>query len=413
MRRLVSTSTSRSAAEIVEQPGQRGQVELVLEALTVGLEDDRKVAVLAGHLEQSLRLQPLLPERGALAGAAARDQGARPAFSRKRAPKRRAGELPHDEVLDLLRIRTTLRGRRLSASRRWNAIPSSDQMTSTSWPSASREPATRAIAQGAWTRPPSGDRTTSASRRSRRGTLDHDRPVGGDAVHRLLLLGQVGDEVLTRPGCRAGTGREGGLGFVGRKRRHQADELADCPAGLERPPGGVAVPERHVGGRSPRLGNHLHPVVLDVDDAPRAGAEQEDVTRPALVDHLLVELADSSAVREGHSEQPPVGDGASVGYSKLPSPRARGDGALDAVPGDPRAQLGEEVGGVATRQHVERRLERPRWPGRSKEALRRTTASRSAAFHGSTDTIDTTCWASTSRGCGGSASTRRPGPPSD
>ena len=43
-----------------------------------------------------------------------------------------------------------------------------------------------------------------------------------------------------------------------------------------------------------RLGDHLHPVVFDVDDAPRAGTEEEDVAWTALIHHLFVEFADTA-----------------------------------------------------------------------------------------------------------------------
>src|SRR5207237_843149 len=55
-------------AQPLEQLLQRRQVEDVLQALPIGLEDDRKGAVTARDLEQPLRLQPLLPERRALVG---------------------------------------------------------------------------------------------------------------------------------------------------------------------------------------------------------------------------------------------------------------------------------------------------------------------------------------------------------
>jgi hypothetical protein len=60
--------------ELHQQIRQTGHVEHVAQALAVGLEHDRELAVLLGHLEQRLRLQPLLPQRGALAGSCARDQ---------------------------------------------------------------------------------------------------------------------------------------------------------------------------------------------------------------------------------------------------------------------------------------------------------------------------------------------------
>ena len=57
-----------------EDPAERGQVEDVLEALAIRLEDDRELRVAAGDLEEALRLQALLPERRPLARAAARDE---------------------------------------------------------------------------------------------------------------------------------------------------------------------------------------------------------------------------------------------------------------------------------------------------------------------------------------------------
>jgi hypothetical protein len=60
--------------QVAQQLGQRGQVEHVPQALAVGLEDDREARVVAGDLEQALGLQPLLPERRALARVGAWDQ---------------------------------------------------------------------------------------------------------------------------------------------------------------------------------------------------------------------------------------------------------------------------------------------------------------------------------------------------
>ncbi len=93
-------------------PAQRGQdlderrdVEHVLQALAVGLEDDREGAEALRHLEEALRLQALLPERRALPRSAARDEQRPPGvLAEARAEERRAGELAHDGVLDALRV---------------------------------------------------------------------------------------------------------------------------------------------------------------------------------------------------------------------------------------------------------------------------------------------------------------------
>ena len=97
----------------------------------------------------------------------------------------------------------------------------------------------------------------------------------------------------------------------------------------------------------------------DVLDAPRRRAEREDVTDAGLVDHLLVELADPGAPLPGvaadqeHAEQAAVGDGAAAGDREPLRPRTGRELAGDAVPHQPRAQLGELVGGVATGEEVQ------------------------------------------------------------
>ena len=88
-----------------KQLRQAGQVEHVAQALAVGLEDDRELAVLLGDLEQRLRLQPLLPQRRALARTRARDQQrAAGVLTEARAEQRRGPELGDDPVLDLVGI---------------------------------------------------------------------------------------------------------------------------------------------------------------------------------------------------------------------------------------------------------------------------------------------------------------------
>ena len=71
-RRLDLDEVELARLEAVQDPRQRREVEDVLQALAVRLEDDRERRVAPSHLEERLRLQPLLPERR----AAARDGGA-------------------------------------------------------------------------------------------------------------------------------------------------------------------------------------------------------------------------------------------------------------------------------------------------------------------------------------------------
>ncbi len=76
-----------------------------------------------------------------------------------------------------------------------------------------------------------------------------------------------------------------------------------------------------------------------------------------LVDHLLVQLADPAAVREMDAEQAAVGDRARVRDRELARPLAGADDVLDAVPDDPRPQLGELLRRVAPVEHVEHVVE--------------------------------------------------------
>ncbi len=129
---------------------------------------------------------------------------------------------------------------------------------------------------------------------------------------------------------------------------------------LERAAGPIAFPEGHL----PRLagrGRHQHAVVGDLLDAPRRGAEHERLAGAALEDHLLVELADARRAGPGadeeDAEQAAVRNGAAVGNRHALGAFARADLAGDAVPGDARTELGEFIGGIAPRQHVEHPFE--------------------------------------------------------
>ena len=89
----------------MQQPLEGRQVEDVLQALAVGLEDDREGRVLARDLEERLRLQPLLPKRRPLIGPPPRNQQRpRRVLAEARSEERRVADLVDDQVLDLLGI---------------------------------------------------------------------------------------------------------------------------------------------------------------------------------------------------------------------------------------------------------------------------------------------------------------------
>ena len=132
-----------------------------------------------------------------------------------------------------------------------------------------------------------------------------------------------------------------------------ADERAERPAELERAARPVAVPERHL-ARLARRRRDGDPLERDVLDPPRRRAEHERLAGPALVDHLLVELADPRAVGQEHAEQAAVGDRAAGRDGEALGPVARPHGVGDPVPHDPGPQLGELLARVATGEQVER-----------------------------------------------------------
>ena len=150
------------------------------------------------------------------------------------------------------------------------------------------------------------------------------------------------------------------IASLARHRGDLAGELADRGAELGGPAEGVAGPE----GQPPGLaggGGDQHPVVGDVLDPPAGGAEGEHVADAGLVDHLLVELADPAdglLADEEDAEQPAVGDGAAAGDGEALGAGSAGQLAGDAVPDEPRSQLGELVAGVAPGEQVERRVVR-------------------------------------------------------
>ena len=112
------------------------------------------------------------------------------------------------------------------------------------------------------------------------------------------------------------------------------------------------MPERHLAGLARRRGDG-DALERDVLDAPRRRAEHERLAGTALVHHLLVELADPGAVGEEHAEQPAVGDRATARDGQPLGSVARPHGVVDAVPHEPRPQLGELLARIAPGEQVE------------------------------------------------------------
>ena len=112
------------------------------------------------------------------------------------------------------------------------------------------------------------------------------------------------------------------------------------------------MPERHLAGLAGRRGDD-DAFVGDVLDPPGRSAEQERLSRPALVHHLLVELTDPGAVGKEDAVEAPVGDRAATGDREPLCPGATAQRALHPVPHDARPELGELVGRVPAGQQIE------------------------------------------------------------
>src|SRR5690606_2101916 len=110
-------------------------------------------------------------------------------------------------------------------------------------------------------------------------------------------------------------------------------EASDGPAEFCRAADAIAFPERNA-ARLSESGTHQHAVVGDVFNSPAGGTEGEDVADPRLVDHLLVEFADSApacgavGADHEHPEQPAVGDGAARRHREPLCAGSPGDGSL-------------------------------------------------------------------------------------
>jgi hypothetical protein len=82
---------------------------------------------------------------------------------------------------------------------------------------------------------------------------------------------------------------------------HGTDEFTYCAAEFNGPPGLIAMPKRHP-TRHPRCGAYDYPIKSDVLNAPGGCPQNEGLTRASLINHLFVQLADTSAINQEHAE---------------------------------------------------------------------------------------------------------------
>ena len=186
--------------EPAQDPLQRREVEDVLQALAIRLEDDRKGAVVARHLEQALRLEALLPERRPLARTATRNEQRPPCvLTEPGAEQGRLPDLLHDEILDLL-------GREEQIRDRWGKIGLREMegdpvvRPDRLHLEAERVSQARAERHGPRRVHPGAERGQDAQSPVADlvpEPLDDDGPVGrDDATVRRGLVSEVGEQVL-------------------------------------------------------------------------------------------------------------------------------------------------------------------------------------------------------------------------
>ncbi len=344
-----------AGVQAAEQLLEAGKVEHVAQALAVGLEHDRELAVALRDLEQRLRLQPLLPERRAPARVGAREQeGTRGVLAEARAEQRRSGQLAHHELLERVGLdHHELRRRRLvrvgkvddDAVVRPDRVGLEAEVVTDPRGQRQRPRRVHAAAEGRQhAQAPIADLVAEA--------LHDHGPVGGHHPRGVALLAQEGREVAGRALVEVVLRRQLQRVAVHRLAREGADRLAELLGAAD----ALALPERH-GSRGARRRRDDHAVARDLLDSPGARPEEERLPRTRLVDHLLVQLAHAAAVGKMHAVEPAVGDRARVGHRQLAGAASGPDRVLHAVPDDPGAQLGELLARVTAIEHVEHAVE--------------------------------------------------------
>ena len=336
-----------AATDPAEDITQGRQVEDVREDLAIGLDEDREAAVARGDGEQIGGSLALLPQRR---------PGARPATRQEERPsgvlpepageQGAAGHLADDQVLQLIRIG---KEERFEHARGDLAVrqPDRDPVVGPDRldlgpepladPGLQRERPRRMDPATEWRQQDEPPVTELVAE-----SLDDDPPIGRQRADHLALVLEVGDEIFGRelveivigpkPGQdrrpSAGTPRELVLGL--------ANERPERPPQLDRPADGVAMPERQL-ARHTRRRRNRDPVVGDLLDPPARRAEGDDLADAALVDHLLVELADPPPGRPGLADhedavQPAVRDRAAARHGDDPGVSPARDDVGLAVP---------------------------------------------------------------------------------
>ncbi len=356
-RRLDLADANGAGANLRQELAKCRQVEHILQTLAVRFENDGKVRVARGDGEEVCGTLSLQPERRpSVRPATGEQERASGVLAESRSEEGRLTEPLEDESFDLLRRREEGfggRGFAAPSEAEGNPIVAPDGLDF--------EPCLPGEARLDGQRP--GGVDLRAERREDDYSpvaelveiaLDEDEPIVRHRTSSCALFFQVGDEVL---------GRE----LIQRARFAQtaecpgpvppqalvglAEEGAEGATEFSGPSRAIAAPEGNV-ARLPRSGRDDDAVGCDPLDAPSGGPEDERLTWSAFEDHLLVQFADTRpAFSKVNGVEAAVGDGASADEGEGARLRASGDRPGRAVPDEPRAEVGELVGGVRAGEH--------------------------------------------------------------
>ncbi len=119
-----------------------------------------------------------------------------------------------------------------------------------------------------------------------------------------------------------------------------AEERTDGLAEVVAAAGALALPERHDRRRTLSR-RHEHTIRLDAFHPPGVGPQQKRIADPALVDELLVQLADPRPVTGVGGVLAGIGDGAAVDEGHLLAARQGEQAVVNAVPARTRLQSGQ------------------------------------------------------------------------
>ena len=351
------------APHVSQRADERGHIEDVAQALAIRFEQHGKRSVARRHRQQIRRALALLPQRRALPWTpAGEEQRARGVFAELRGEQRRAAELPHHQRLHFVGIRKRSRGSGgSSTSGNLTTNPSSPQSVSTSAPVSSRIFAATAIAHGACTRPPRGDRTQtrqspSSSRTRSTTTVVASGSARVAAIWSRRYCSRFSAARASRSCSRVSRSRAaaGGTRIRSCIRRPIARPSSRGRPGRSPFQNGILPGSPGAGDTSTRscvISSMRH------DEAPSTNVSPTRLSNTISSSSSPTRGGARSGAEQKHAVQPAIRNRPAVGDRHALGAFARRQRAGDAVPGDARTQFREFVGRVASREHVEHALE--------------------------------------------------------